>query len=92
MSVNRFKSSNHYNTAPVQERISPVLVTGVTRQSGATFQTKHVDGSLQKRARSPTFSPAIGYSPENARFDGHQRLAGNVTLAKCSIDCLKESC
>ncbi|KAL8524828.1 hypothetical protein ACS0TY_014441 [Phlomoides rotata] len=71
--INQSKLSSHNNTPPAQQGYSPVLATGGTHHSGQVFQTKHADGSLPKRTRSPTFLSTSGASPENTRSDGHKR-------------------
>lgn len=77
---NQSNLSSHNITPPTQERISPVLTTGGTYQPIPVFQTKHVDAPLQKRTQSPTLPAATGFPPENARLDGHNRLAGKFSF------------
>ncbi|XP_057771901.1 SAC3 family protein B isoform X2 [Salvia miltiorrhiza] len=71
--VNNSKLSSHNITPPVQERLSPVFPSGGTHQPGPMFKTKHTDGPLQKRTRSPTLPTATVFSSENARSDGPKR-------------------
>lgn len=77
---NQSNLSSHNITPPAQNRISSVLTTGGTYQPGSMFQTQYMDAPLQKRTRSPTLPTATGFSPENARSDGHKRLAGKFSF------------
>ncbi|KAL8047802.1 hypothetical protein ABFX02_07G023600 [Erythranthe guttata] len=75
--ANQSTSSINNTTQLVQEDMPSVSTSGAY-QSGRTFQTTHVDGSLPKRTRSPTIpSPSGGFTQNPAiASDGYKRAHG----------------